>query len=187
MVPEEWDDGPVSERRLNRREAERLRHAELTYSEVGLTRGASLPSAYHHLRRRSEIGTGAERFERASRAVLTWDMHRRAGFGVRASDDEVVEGAVAVLRLGVRMMGVNAPVRVVHVVDEPRRQGFVYGTLPGHPVSGEESFVVELHDDGAVSFTITAFSRPAALLARVGGPLGRAVQSHLTNRYLAAV
>jgi uncharacterized protein (UPF0548 family) len=99
----------------------------------------------------------------------------------------VVPEAVAVLRLGIGRLGVNAPVRVVYVVDEPDRQGFAYGTLPGHPESGEEAFMVELHDDDAVTFTITAFSRPSSLLTRIGGPVSHAIQSWVTTRYLRAI
>jgi uncharacterized protein (UPF0548 family) len=68
------------------------------------------------------------------------------------------------------------------VVSEPGRCGFAYGTLPGHPESGEEAFLLEQHDDGTVTFAVTAFSRPATALARAAGPLGRAIQSHLTSR-----
>ena len=114
-------------------------------------------------------------------------MHRRAGLQVRTSDGSVVQGAFAVLRLGARHLGVDAPVRVVYVLDEPSRKGFAYGTLPGHPERGEEAFVIELHHDCAVTFAITAFSRPATLLARFGGPISRAIQSRVTNRYLRAV
>ena len=58
-------------------------------------------------------------------------------------------------------------------------------TLPGHPESGEEAFLVVRVGDGC-EFRITAFSRPATLLARASGPLGRAVQRLVTDRYLAA-
>jgi uncharacterized protein (UPF0548 family) len=33
---------------------------------------------------------------------------------------------------------IRVPCRVVYVLDEPERRGFAYGTLPGHPESGEE-------------------------------------------------
>jgi uncharacterized protein (UPF0548 family) len=146
-----------------------------------------MPSGYGSLRRCLDIGAGTERFEQAARVLLGWDMHRRAGLQLRTSDGSVVQGAVAVLRLGARHLGVDAPVRVVYVLDEPSRKGFAYGTLPGHPERGEEAFVIELHHDCAVTFTITAFSRPATLLARFGGPISRAIQSRVTNRYLRAV
>jgi uncharacterized protein (UPF0548 family) len=70
---------------------------------------------------------------------------------------------------------------VTYVLDEPRHRGFAYGRLPGHPERGEEAFALELHDDGAVTFTITAFSRPASLPAKAGGPLSRAVQARITT------
>jgi uncharacterized protein (UPF0548 family) len=177
----------VSERVLPSRETEHLREADFTYSEVGCTRADTMPSGYGSLRRSLVIGAGTERFEQAARVLLGWDMHRRAGVRVRASSEDVRQGAVAVLRLAVGRLGVDAPVRVAYVVDEPSRKGFAYGTLPGHPESGEEAFVVELRADGAVLFTITAFSRPATMLARVGGPISRAIQSWVTNRYSRAV
>jgi hypothetical protein len=37
------------------------------------------------------------------------------------------------------------------------RLGLAYGTLPGHPERGEESFVIELLDDGQVRVHIVAF------------------------------
>jgi uncharacterized protein (UPF0548 family) len=168
-------------------EVEQLRQAEFTYSEVGLTRDGTMPNGYKVLRRSLELGSGPERFDRAVQVLLGWDMHRRAGLRVRTSDERVVQGAVAVIRLGVGKLGVAVPVRVVYVIDEPRRVGVAYGTLPGHPECGEEAFVVELHGDGAVTFSITAFSRPSTLLARAGGPISRAIQSWITNRYLRAV
>src|SRR5688572_8789516 len=155
----------VDKHQLASSELRTLRAARLTYSEVGRTEG-TLPNGYHHLTRVALVGTGRARFDEAARRVLSWDMHRRAGLSVRTSHESVVEGCVAVLRLGWGVLGVDAPVRVIRVIDEPRRRGFAYGTLPGHPESGEESFVVELQDDGEVTFTITAFSRPSSVLAR---------------------
>lgn len=172
---------------LHSGEIEQLRRADLTYSEVGFTRDGTMPDGYNVLRRSLHLGSGTERFDQAAQVLLGWDMHRRVGLRVCPSDEQVVPGAVAVIRLGVGILGVAAPVRVVYVIDEPRRAGFAYGTLPGHPECGEEAFVVELHDDGAVTFSITAFSRPASLLARTGGPISRAIQSWVTNRYLRAV
>jgi uncharacterized protein (UPF0548 family) len=68
-----------------------------------------------------------------------------------------------------------APCRIVRVIDESDRVGFACGTLPGHPECGEEAFVVERRADGTF-FSITAFSRPADPLARLAGPIGRAIQ-----------
>lgn len=168
-------------------EAAKLREAPFTYPEVGLTRAVELPGGYGVVRRSRVAGFGAERFEDAAQTLLSWNMHRRAGLTVRPSDAPVVEGSVAIVRVGASRFGLDAPVRVVYVIDESHRKGFAYGTLPGHPERGEEAFVVELRDNGAVAFTITAFSRPATLLARLGGPVTRVIQSRVTNRYLKAV
>lgn len=96
----------------------------------------------------------------------------------------LVPGDSAVLTIRFMLIPVSAPVRVVYVVDEPNRKGFAYGTLPGHPESGEESFIVERTDDGSVWLAITALSRPSkwywwALYL----PL-RIAQSRYTRRYL---
>lgn len=167
----------------------RLRWARLTYPEVGAT-GLSPdgPDAgYHQLRRRAAVGAGPTQFHWAAESLMTWQVQRRAGFDVRASSERVVEGAVADLHLAGGPFRVTAPVRVVEVVDEPLRRGFAYGTLPGHPVAGEERFVVQLEPTGVVLFTVTAFSRPASTLARLGGPFGRLAQDAMAHRYLAAL
>ena len=165
---------------------DRLGVAPFTYAEVGATR-RELPTGYHHLSRSISVGTGPARFQHAARMVMGWEMHRRSGLSVRASSESVVEETVAVLRWGGSVLGVSAPVRVVYVADQPRQKGFAYGTLPGHPESGEEAFLVELGDDDQVTFTITAFSRPASMLARMGGPISVVAQRWVTNRYLRSL
>jgi uncharacterized protein (UPF0548 family) len=91
------------------------------------------------------------------------------------------------MRLGFGPIGASIPCRVVYLIEEPDRHGFAYGTLPGHPEAGEELFLLERGDDGSASFTIRAFSRPATVLTRLGGPVARAVQRAMTGRYLRAI
>jgi len=52
---------------------------------------------------------------------------------------------------------------------------------------GEEAFHIRRVPDGSVTFDIVVFSRPADLLARVGGPVARAVQRRITKEYLEGV
>jgi len=165
---------------------QRLQTQRVTYPEVGGTRGV-MPPGYSHLRREVCLGVGSERFAVAGGALFGWQLQRRAGVRVLPSSTTVVEGAVAVLLLGVGRIAVRAPVRVVYVLDERRRRGFAYGTLPGHPERGEEAFVVEQRDDGAVICRVSAFSSPATWLTRLGGPLATATQSWVTGRYLRAL
>jgi uncharacterized protein (UPF0548 family) len=82
---------------------------------------------------------------------------------------------------------INAPVRVVYVIDEPNRKGFAYGTLEGHPVSGEESWIVTRDDDGSVWLTIKAFSRPSRWFWWAGYPAVRVMQRLSTKRYERAL
>lgn len=156
----------------------------LTYPDVGATSG-SLPSGYRHARQRGRLGAGVEVFERASRAVLSLDMHRKSGLVV-TPDREVAPDLTMLLGLPVGPL-LLIPCRVVYVVDEPRRRGFAYGTLPDHPVVGEEAFIVSHDEDDSVFFDITAFSRPGSRLVRMSGPGGRAVQRIATRKYIRAL
>jgi uncharacterized protein (UPF0548 family) len=165
-------------------ELDRLRGQPLTYPEVGATRG-DLPAGYAHVRRSRALPAGAD-FDRAAEALLGWRLQARSGLSVETSSPRVEPDALVQLWFGVGTLAVRVPCRVVYVVAEPDRQGFAYGSLPGHPVSGEEAFVLERRPGGPV-LTITAFSRPATRLARLGGPAGRVVQSYVTGRYLRAL
>jgi uncharacterized protein (UPF0548 family) len=93
-------------------------------------------------------------------------------------------GDTAVLGVG---LGISFPVRVIYVVDEPRRRGFAYGTLPGHAEDGEESWMVEHRDDDSVWITIRVFSRPANRWWWAVYPALRVAQEYYTRRYLRAL
>lgn len=146
---------------------------ELNYPGAGVTAEAPerWPAGFRRLRVSSEVGCGGGDFAVAADAVMTWRLHREAGvrFGteaLRASPrTEVVVG------LGVGGLLVRAPCRVVWTVEEPRRTGWAYGTLPGHPVRGEEAFVVVQDEDGTVRLEVLAFSRPAVWFTVALGPL----------------
>jgi uncharacterized protein (UPF0548 family) len=94
---------------------------------------------------------------------------------------------VAVLGIMFGPWRIDAPVRVVEVIAEPTVQGFAYGTLAGHPESGEERFLIHHDPDDTVRATIRAFSRPNRWFTRLGRPLARQVQNDFTRRYLDAL
>lgn len=161
----------------------KLRDLRLTYAEVGATAGA-LPAGYHHLERAAPIGRGRRRFEEAGEAVLHWGMQRGAGLGVRADSDVAEVGTTVVVRMGF----LSAPCRVVYLIAENNRRGFAYGTLPGHPESGEELFAVRYDPaDDTVYAQVRSFSRPATWWIRVGGPVASVAQRIIAKRYLRAV
>ncbi len=76
------------------------------------------------------------------------------------------------------------PVRVVYVIDEPTRRGAAFGSLPGHPLAGEELFLVERREDDSVWFTVRIFSRPAGGFWTLVSPAVRVIQAFLVRRYL---
>lgn len=118
--------------------------------------------------------------------VLRFGLQRDVWKDVEASAPRAAAGVELLMRPGIGPLRLLAPVRVVAVVDEADRQGFVYGTLQGHPEAGEERFVVERRADRTVLLVIEYWSRPARWFTRVAGPLGRFAQQRATAAYLSA-
>lgn len=177
-------------RRLSPADADQLREQPFTYPDVGRTAEdypSGFPDGYRLVRHQETVGRGRDDFESAARTLMTWRMHRDAGLTVTTSSDRVEVGSVVRMRLGVGPLAVKIPCRVIYVVDEPDRRGFGYGTLPGHPESGEESFLVSIDPAGTVTATITAFSRPGTLLTRLARPVTWWVQGWALRRYAQAV
>lgn len=160
-----------------------------TYDGAGATlAGGALPSGYHHVRATRALGQGDQAWARACDGVRTWQMHRGQGFRVVPARPPIAPGTeVAVDAPLAGPVHVIATCRIVATADEPDRFGFAYGTLPIHPASGEEAFVVERAATGEVTATIVAFSRPRHPLMRLGGPIARWQQRRATEGYLAAL
>jgi uncharacterized protein (UPF0548 family) len=161
----------------------RQRLAPLTYPEVGATLG-QLPPGYTHVRTSIVVGNGHDVFTRAKDGLACWQPATAAGIGVFPAGAPLEVGTTVALVLRVGPLHALAACRVVVVIDEPRRYGFAYGTLPAHPEEGEELFLVTHADDGTVRFEITAFSRPHDLVTRLGAPVARAVQRRTVQKYL---
>lgn len=168
---------------------------ELTYSPACATLG-ELPPGTDHLDVERVVGHGRPALERARARLFAWAPQRAAGFGVRptatpapGSRVTLVPGAgLAPVRLLPEAVLPRFHCEVVAVVDEPDRAGFAYGTLPGHPESGEELFLLRLEPgSGRVLFRIRAFSRPGMRWSRALAPVVRLTQRALTCRYLRSL
>jgi uncharacterized protein (UPF0548 family) len=166
-----------------RRLLESATSASLTYAPSRCSIDGATPPGYKRRRWATRLADGG--FEAAVHTLSAWDMHRRAGLIVVA-DGPVSMGVHIAMAAPLPLGWVDLSCRVVHVIDEPDRFGFAYGTLPGHPEHGEESFIVE-RSDGGVRLQITAVSRPAHLLARLAPLLANALQEAATQRYLLAL
>ncbi len=199
----------------------------VSYAAIGGTLAPDLlrypPKGYRPIERTVRLGSGEERFQLASKSLMTWGVQRGSGMTVtdllsstgeqytglvfnadgQAARDQksqvneatfgddgtpyIVNGMSAHLSVAAGPFTIDAPVRVVYVIDEPDRVGFAYGTMVGHPASGEESFIVEKRDDDSVWLTVRAFSRPSTWLYRLGWPILRRQQTKFTKRYLRAL
>lgn len=171
--------------RLDEDRAAGLRSSPYTYEAVGQSARGDWPPGFHRLER--SIVLRRRDFEAAVRDLLSWQVQARSGLQVSASDIPLRVGTVVLMRIGLGRLSLPVPCRVVYVIDEPDLRGFAYGTLPGHPEMGEERFALRRHDDGTVELEISAFSRSATTLARLGGPVSRRIQVLMTERYLLAL
>jgi len=189
----------ASDRRLD--EASRAR---VSYVAVGATSDPNLlrfpPAGYVPFERRARIGYGDRRWEFAVDELMSWRVKTRAGFRIRraaAGDHEgdatfsadgtpyATPGETAVLRPGI--LPFREPVRVISVIDEEDRRGFTYGTLPGHPLEGEEQLMVVRREDGAVYLVVRSFARPASWPWMLLRPVLAIVRRIVVIRYTDAL
>jgi uncharacterized protein (UPF0548 family) len=179
--------GVTGRRVVHRRQIESglLMRERLTYENPG--------SSVEHRdgEARAFLGTGRKIFDGATARVMRWEVKTVAGFrvirvgdrGAFFSDLPVVAGECAIVRFG----PVREAVRVTRVIDEPRIRGFAYGTLPEHPLRGEEAFLVEWHDDDRVEFLVRSFARPNGPVWWLLTPLVAVARRVFRRRYLAAL
>ena len=163
----------------------RGRGAEPTYTAAGTTRTAGKPPGFRLDRYTEALGPRSG-WDRAVEGLRSWAAHRGAGAQIFPEEAQLREGETLLVLLRAGPLHVIAPCRVVYLIDEADRFGFAYATLPGHPEQGEEAFVIEADANG-LAFHVTAFSRPAETLAKIGAPVGRMVQRRVTNGYLSAL
>jgi len=141
---------------------------------------------------RTVLGRGAGAERRACDALRAWEMFRLGWVRIVPMRPAIAVGTtVGVLVRHLGLWSLN-PCRIVAVIDErgpdDARFGFVYRTLPGHAVEGEERFVVEWTGaDDRVAYDVTAWSRPLHLLARLGKPVARVVQRRFARDSHAAM
>jgi uncharacterized protein (UPF0548 family) len=157
-----------------------------TYPAVGAT-AATPPTGYVVDHTRIKLGTGQAAFIATKNALKRWEQFR-LGWVEPCWPDTAIESGqvVGVLARSCGLYSLNA-CRIVYVVDEPKKFGHAYGTLPGHVESGEERFTVEWHGDDSVWYDILAFSRPNHTLARLGYPWVRRLQRRFARDSVAAM
>lgn len=159
---------------------------EPSYAYIGATRDRIEPPGFHVDHWSAPLGSGDAVFARAKEGIRQWAAHHGAGVHIQPANAEVRIGQTVALLVRTGGLYMLASCRVVWIVDEENAFGFGYGTMPGHPECGEESFVINRVGDD-VTFDINAISRARHPLAKLGGPVTRALQIQATKRYLSAM
>lgn len=159
------------------------RRLPFTYPEVGAT-NTTLPTGYNVDHNRIQLGEGEATYARAVEALKRWRQFDLGWVTIVPRGVVVETGAmVAVKARAFGTWSLNA-CRVVYVIDELRRFGFAYGTLPKHVERGEERFLVEWLDDDSVWYDILAFSQPQYPLVKLSSPLARRLQKRFARESL---
>ena len=167
------------------------RELPFTYAEVGAT-NATLPTSYIIDHNRIQIGAGEATYRSAVAALNNW-RHFDLGWVTIVPRGVPIEvGATVAVKARAFGTWSLSATRVVYTIEEGRRFGFAYGTLPDHVEKGEERFLVEWLPDDTVWYDILAFSRPKHPLVRLSAPLARRLQKQFAHdslnrmKYLAA-
>lgn len=165
---------------------ERAEHMSYSYPDPGMLAQTTHTPGYQRDSYRFVISPNPQDFDRAARAVLHLEMHRKSGIVAHTKGD-LRPGSVIAMCAQVSALHVDAWCRVISVTKDVDRAGFTYGTLENHPEEGEESFVVARGSSGAIELEIEAISRPHGLAARLASPISRRLQKRMTERYPKAL
>ena len=163
---------------------ERARRAKPTYGPVGATLDAGAHDGELFVER--QVGAGVRAFGAAVECFRSL-APQRAVATIWPPEASAEEGSTVLIALALGPVTVMAINRIVAVVDEPRRWGFAYGTLPGHAEVGEEAFVVEHRSDDTVVARVASVAHVAVPGARLLQPVLLPIQRIFANRYLDTV
>ena len=132
--------------------------------------------------RRHYLGSGDLVWSEAAESLMRWEIKTRSGFVVQPQEP-VRMGARPQLRAVLGPIAIDEPIEVVDTVHSADRVGFAYKTRPGHPVSGEEAFILT-RSAAHVFLEIRSLTAPSDLLGwRVVFPLLLVAQKFTRWRY----
>jgi uncharacterized protein (UPF0548 family) len=154
---------------------EEQRPLPYTYEDVGASLLGS-PDGFDRDHNRQHLGHGKAAFDAGCAAIRAWTPFPRPLASTEPPGLPIEKDTmVGVLIRAFGLWWLNSA-RIVYIIDEPRRFGFAYGTLPGHAECGEERFLVEWLEDDSVWYDLAAFSKPRWWPAKIGKPLVRRLQ-----------
>jgi len=161
------------------------RAQSFTYSEVGATNGDP-PSDFTIDHNRIQLGTGGETYHRAIEALRQWRQFDLGWVAIVPENVPLELGATVAVKARAFGSWSLSAARIVYLINEERRFGFAYGTLPDHVECGEERFLIEWNEeDNTVWYDILAFSKPRHPLVRLSFPLARMLQKRFARGSMA--
>ena len=162
------------------------------------------PDGYRHFESAYFAGRGRDTFDHCAEELLHWEVKIRSGFDIdvdgsadstdRASGSSasaktahrsphVERGQELTIRVRLGPFRLPEPSRVIDVIETEDRCGFTYGTKPGHPITGEESFILIRTADDRVFLVLRSVSRAGLGIWRLGEPCVRLAQIIYRRRY----
>ena len=135
----------------------------------------------------NRILLGIDCYPTARRQIREWRMFDIGWAELCWEDAPMKVGVTVGVLISIGVAWSLCPARIVSVIDEPRRYGFSYATLPDHEECGEERFLVEWLPNGEVWYEMYAISRPRHWLARLGKPVVRMLQNRFAQASMSAM
>ncbi|HEX5874077.1 MAG TPA: DUF1990 domain-containing protein [Pyrinomonadaceae bacterium] len=165
---------------------ESQRNLDFTHREVGAT-NTTPPTGFTIDHNRIQVGSGEGTFRRAIEVLKNWKQFDLGWVTIVPRGVTLEVGATVAVKARAFGTWTLSASRVVYMIEEPRRFGFAYGTLPDHVECGEERFLIEWLKDDSVWYDILAFSKPRHPLVRMSAPLARILQKRFARESLARV
>lgn len=133
------------------------------------------------------IGNGEECWTRASADLLDWAVKTRSGFSLAPGTGPPAPGQELTIITRLGPLRVREPAQVLEVVRGEDRVALSYTTRRGHPVRGEEAFILHRARDGAVVLTLRSVTAAARGPYRSLFPVALLLQQIYRRRYLRAL
>lgn len=137
-----------------------------SYLDIGASAGV-FPVNYYQHTNRFYLGQGKVCWSLAKQAIAEWQPFNTSWAQVYPKYPPIRREEIVAVSFYVFGVWWTNSCRIVYVVDEAKKYGFAYGTLPGHVGRGEEYFGVEQDEEGKCWFILKAFSQPAYWGARL--------------------
>lgn len=167
---------------------EQQKKLDFSYTFVGATHPNKLtgsektlsPKGFIRDHNRIQLGRGEATFNKAVDTLKNWKAYALGWTNIYPKTEPQQGETFCVLASHFGFYSLSS-LRIVYVVDEPKRFAFAIGTLPGHVEKGEERFMVEWLSDDTIHYDLLAFSKPQHPFVYLGYPVARQLQKRFAR------